>query len=136
MSMLNNTFTMPLQNISTLPPNTIAPLQNTKTLPPNTIAPLQNTKIFSPNTIASSQYMSKYDDEQLQDKTQIEISCKDSTGKYIYLIFHIIMSFVAIFLSWKCNNGKFNLLTFLIALFFPYIYIVYILATRGTCDKI
>ncbi len=98
---------------------------------------LNNTATTQPNTMIPSHYMSKYDDdEHLQEKTQIEVNCKDSTGKYIYLIFHIIMSFVAIFLSWKCNDGKFNILTFLIALFFPYIYIVYILATRGTCDKI
>lgn len=76
------------------------------------------------------------DDDIPYDKTHIEIVHNDNTGKYIYLIFHIIMSFVAIFLSWKCNNGKFDILTFLIALFFPYIYIVYILATRGTCDKL
>lgn len=58
---------------------------------------------------------------------------KDDTGRYIYLCFHIMMSFVAIFLSWKCNEGKFDLLSFIIALFFPYIYIIYILATRGMC---
>jgi len=75
-------------------------------------------------------------DKEPYDTTHIEIINKDSTGKYIYLIFHMIMSFVAIFLSWKCNNGKFDILSFLIALFFPYIYIIFILATRGTCDKI
>jgi hypothetical protein len=76
------------------------------------------------------------DDKYLQDNTNVLVTVNDSTGKYIYIIFHIIMAFVAIFLSWKCNNGKFDLLSFLIALFFPYIYIIYILATRGTCDKI
>jgi len=70
------------------------------------------------------------------DNTNIIVSYRDSTGKYIYMIFHIIMAFVAVFLSWKCNGGKFDLLTFLIALFFPYIYIIFILATRGTCDKL
>jgi hypothetical protein len=76
------------------------------------------------------------DDENNIDNTNIVINCKNTTGKYIYMVFHIIMAFVAIYLSWKCNNGKFNLLSFLIALFFPYIYIIYILATRGTCDRI
>ena len=76
------------------------------------------------------------EDQVIQDNTNILVTCKDSTGKYIYMIFHIIMAFVAIFLSWKCNKGKFDLLSFLIALFFPYIYIIYILATRGMCDRI
>jgi hypothetical protein len=75
-------------------------------------------------------------DEENTDNTNIIISYKDYTGKYIYMIFHIIMAFVAVFLSWKCNGGKFDLLTFLIALFFPYIYIIFILATRGTCDRL
>jgi hypothetical protein len=72
--------------------------------------------------------------EEDNDNTNILINYKDSTGKYIYMIFHIIMSFIAVYLSWKCNGGKFDLLSFLIGLFFPYIYIIYILATRGTCD--
>ena len=78
----------------------------------------------------------KDDESYLEDNTNVLVTVNDSTGKYIYIIFHIIMAFVAIFLSWKCNNGKFDLLSFLIALFFPYIYIIYILATRGTCDRV
>ena len=78
------------------------------------------------------------EEDTTQDTTQdttIMVSCKDSTGKYIYFIFHIIMALVAVFLTWKCNNGKFNVLSFIIALLFPYVYIIYILATRGTCDR-
>jgi len=81
----------------------------------------------------------KYNEEEVscaQDNTNITINNHNDTGKYIYMIFHIIMAFIAIFLSWKCNNGKFDILSFLIALFFPYIYIIYILATRGTCDRL
>lgn len=51
----------------------------------------------------------------------------------IYGIFHTMMAFFAMYLSYKCNNG-FNTGSFLLALFFPYIYIMYILATRGMCD--
>ena len=83
-----------------------------------------------------NKYVDDEDNSDNSDNTNILITCKDSTGKYIYTIFHIIMAFVAIFLSWKCNGGRFDLLTFLIALFFPYIYITYILATRGTCDRL
>lgn len=60
-------------------------------------------------------------------------SCKCGyMGRMIYSIFHMIMSLVAIYLSWKCNNG-FNWLSFIGALFFPYIYIIFTLATKGTC---
>lgn len=54
------------------------------------------------------------------------------TGRYIYSIFHTTMSLIAIYLSFKCNKG-FNLGSFMLACCCPYIYIIYILATRGTC---
>ena len=41
-----------------------------------------------------------------------------------YMIFHIISSFFAMYLSFKCNNG-FNHSAFFVAVFFPYIYIIY-----------
>jgi len=50
----------------------------------------------------------------------------------LYMVTHIIISFFAIYLSWKCNNG-FDLLSFIIALFCPYLYIIWALATRGGC---
>lgn len=65
----------------------------------------------------------------------IEINYTNDTGKYIYMIFHIIMAITAVFLSWKCNNGNFDLLSFLVALIFPYVYIIYTFATRGICNK-
>lgn len=66
----------------------------------------------------------KCDDNDKKDKT---------TSIVIYYIFHIIMSIVSIYLSWKCNKGEFNLLSFLAALVFPYIYIIYVVATQGSC---
>ena len=54
------------------------------------------------------------------------------SGRYIYSIFHIIMSLIAIYLSYKCNKG-FNMGSFIIAICCPYIYIIYTLATKGTC---
>lgn len=56
-----------------------------------------------------------------------------STSIIIYYIFHVIMSIVSVYLSWKCNKGEFNLLSFLVALIFPYVYIIYIAATQGSC---
>ena len=43
----------------------------------------------------------------------------------IYSIFHSILSFFAIYLSFKCNKGSFNFVDFFMAIFFPYIYIIY-----------
>lgn len=55
------------------------------------------------------------------------------TGASIYMISHVIISFFAIYLSWKCNGGKFNPGAFIIALLFPYLYILYALAVNGGC---
>jgi hypothetical protein len=60
---------------------------------------------------------------------------KATTGRYIYSVFHSIMALVAIYLAFRCNNG-FKLGSFLIACTCPYIYIIYIVATKGTCGII
>jgi len=57
---------------------------------------------------------------------------KAATGRYIYSVFHSIMALIAIYLSFRCNNG-FSLGPFFISMLCPYIYIIYIVATRGTC---
>lgn len=44
-----------------------------------------------------------------------------------YLIFHSILSIFAIYLSFRCNQG-FNVLSFLIAIIAPWIYVPYSLA--------
>ena len=46
----------------------------------------------------------------------------------IYSIFHSILAFFAIYLSFKCNKG-FSFGSFFMAIFFPYIYIIYTYAT-------
>jgi hypothetical protein len=58
-----------------------------------------------------------------------------SNGRYIYSIFHTLMSFIAIYLAFRCNNG-FEWGPFLVALIFPYAYIIYALATKGTCGML
>jgi hypothetical protein len=55
-----------------------------------------------------------------------------ATYSSLYMISHLIISFFAIYLSWKCNNG-FNLISFLISFTCPYLYIIWALATRGGC---
>jgi len=61
---------------------------------------------------------------------------KNSCMFTMYLITHIIISFFAIYLSFKCNQGsggEFNPIAFAVALFCPYLYIIYALATSGGC---
>ncbi len=58
-----------------------------------------------------------------------------SSGRYIYSVFHMIMSLIAIYLSFRCNKG-FDTMSFVLALCCPHIYIIYILATKGTCGII
>jgi hypothetical protein len=50
----------------------------------------------------------------------------------LYMISHFIVSLFAIYLSWRCNSG-FNPISFLLAFFCPYFYIIFALATRGGC---
>jgi hypothetical protein len=57
---------------------------------------------------------------------------KQSRGKYIYSVFHTIMSIVAIFLSYRCN-GCFQWIPFLAALCCPYLYIIYIIIFKNQC---
>ena len=52
----------------------------------------------------------------------------------IYGVFHIFISILALFLSFKCNDG-FDFWSFIIALFLPYIYIIYIFALKFQCVK-
>ena len=60
--------------------------------------------------------------------------CKsDSTRNSIFSIFHTLLVFTAIYLSFKCNKNDFNLGSFIMACCCPYLYITYVLATKGTC---
>jgi len=60
--------------------------------------------------------------------------CDD--GKYIYSVFHIMMSIVAIYLSVRCNESI-NYLSLFIAFCFPYPYIIYsLISNKGICTSI
>jgi len=56
-------------------------------------------------------------------------------GLYIYLIFHAILTIYAVYLSYQCNGKQINLLGFLIAIFFPYFYILYKAGSEGLCMR-
>lgn len=62
-------------------------------------------------------------------------NCDSGVGTAIFSIFHIMLSLVAIYMSFRCNKG-FDFGSFLAACCCPYIYVIYVLATKGTCGVI
>lgn len=56
----------------------------------------------------------------------------NNNGRYIFSIFHSMMTIVAVYLSFRCNK-RFDAVSFIFALCCPYFYIIYTLATSGTC---
>ena len=77
---------------------------------------------------------------ELNDRSKIENFSdnvtfdKKTVLTIMFAIFHIIIFVFALFLSFRCNNG-FNFWGFISAFFFPYIYIIYILAAKFQCIK-
>ena len=62
--------------------------------------------------------------------------CKKEMYNYFYSVFHVILSVFAIYLSFRCNKQGFDVFHFVFALFCPLIYILFIVATRGSCGLI
>jgi hypothetical protein len=90
------------------------------------------------NSNPSEQYKSEAEAEaeaEVEAETLENKSNKKCYGRYIYSIFHIIMTLIAVYLTHKCNQ-KFELTHLIVAIFFPYIYIIYIISTKGTCENI
>ena len=71
-----------------------------------------------------------FENENIKNKP-IYVIHKPTYG-ILYTITHFIISLFAIYLSFKCNNG-FKLSSFLVALFCPYIYIIYEIAVNSGC---
>lgn len=82
---------------------------------------------FAPQSVKS-------DGNKKEDVTQKIMNTPDSESKtkYVYSVFHTVMSIIAIFLSYRCN-GCFQWIPFLMALFFPYLYIIYIIIFKNQC---
>ena len=51
----------------------------------------------------------------------------------LYVITHLILSFFAIYLSWRCANMQFSAFHFIAALCCPHLYIIWALAVHGGC---
>ena len=61
--------------------------------------------------------------------------CRKTNYSFVSMLYFVVMIF-ALYLSFLCNNG-FDLGSFVMALFFPYIYIIYKLATgKNFCGLI
>lgn len=73
-----------------------------------------------------------YDYEIVRNKKETIEEIKPCYGS-LYTITHVIISFFAIYLTWKCNKNKFNPFAFIFALLCPHIYIIYTLAVHGGC---
>lgn len=77
--------------------------------------------------------LKKMDNElDKESEKSVVVYQTSGSGRYIYSVFHLIMSLVAIYLSFKCNKG-FDISSFIVAFCCPYMYIIYVLATKGTC---
>jgi hypothetical protein len=61
-------------------------------------------------------------------------SCSLCISDIIYSILYLIILIYAIYLSIKCNDG-FNFGSFLLALFFAPIYIIYHIAVENSCNN-
>jgi hypothetical protein len=81
-----------------------------------------------------------YVDKQNNDEKKVVILDQNlSVDKCcIYTIFHVLMVFFALYLTFRCKRYGNTKLFFevLFAIFCPYFYIMWILVNHGTCDII
>ena len=73
------------------------------------------------------------DNKYNEDKEDNKIVLLKPQYSSLYFITHLILSFFAIYLSWKCSKSNFNAIHFVIALFCPHLYIIWALAVHGGC---
>uniref|UniRef100_A0A6C0EEF0 Uncharacterized protein n=1 Tax=viral metagenome TaxID=1070528 RepID=A0A6C0EEF0_9ZZZZ len=73
-------------------------------------------------------------DNKIIDNKIIDNNTCDNSGRYIYSIFHILMTIVAIYLSVRCNG--ISILNIIIAFICPYVYIIHsIIIYNGICEN-
>jgi hypothetical protein len=81
-----------------------------------------------------NQYVNLYNPNNKKDNTKENFGeGYDKTEKKSNLIFvlWILLIIYAVYLSWKCNNKKIELIHFLFAIMCAPVYILYQLATNG-----
>jgi hypothetical protein len=77
-----------------------------------------------------------YEYEIIRNKDKLVVDTIDEVKPCygsLYTVTHIIISFFAIYLTWKCNKNKFSPFAFIFAILCPHIYIIYVLAVYGGC---
>lgn len=77
--------------------------------------------------------VNKFQDKIVMNITEKEVYEICSPQRAIYSVFHTVMFFIAIFLSFRCNKG-FSVGSFLVACMCPPLYILYILVTEYDKD--
>ena len=88
---------------------------------------------MNPNFYNASGEDVPQDKKIVMNITEKEVYEICSPQRAIYSVFHTIMFFIAIFLSFRCNRG-FNVGSFLVACLCPPLYILYILVTEYDKD--
>ena len=76
--------------------------------------------------------MNAYYQADQEDERNKKIMYKPQYSS-LYFITHLILSFFAIYLSWRCSGSKFEAFHFIPALCCPHLYIIWALATHGGC---
>lgn len=51
----------------------------------------------------------------------------------LYYIIHIVVAFIAIYISYKCNGDRFKLFPVISSVFIPYIYLILMLFSNRQC---
>lgn len=74
-----------------------------------------------------------YQADQVDEQVQSNHIMHKPQYSSLYFITHLILSFFAIYLSWRCAGSKFEALNFIAALCCPHLYIIWALATHGGC---
>jgi len=77
----------------------------------------------------------EYNNDEKQNEKQVVTESKTSYIGIIWGIFNMCIWFVAIYLSFKCNES-FKIGSFLIACCCPHIYLIFTLVKYGKCDAL
>jgi hypothetical protein len=78
-------------------------------------------------------YYEVKDNEDKSQYEQLNTYTRLNDCSSLYIITHLILSFFALYLSWKCANMQFNAFHFIAALCCPHLYIIWALAVHGGC---
>jgi hypothetical protein len=91
-----------------------------------------NDDIFDTNSpLIPKNFLKKHMNNDISNDISNDIT--QNNVSLLYFITHLILSFFAVYLSWRCSNGIFNIMHFSVAFLCPHLYIIWALATHGGC---